>query len=140
MSFTDIRDIAEVAVLEFQRRLAAEEALGPEVYEVTAEDVLTGEACVKLWSEALGRPIEYIGDDLDQYVQSLQAFAPSSMVYDFKYMMKHFQENGPASTDAELERLRRRLGPAHAPTTTSSWKAPSCGARRPTDPFKAHGR
>ena len=43
VSFTDIRDIAEVAVLEFQRRLAAEEALGPEVYEVAAEDVLTGE-------------------------------------------------------------------------------------------------
>jgi uncharacterized protein YbjT (DUF2867 family) len=110
VSFTDIRDIAELAVLEFQRRLAADEPLGPEVYEVAAEDVLTGEDCVKLWSDALGRPIDYIGDDLDQYVQSLQTFAPSWMVYDFKYMMKHFQENGPASTDAELERLRQRLG------------------------------
>ena len=32
------------------------------------------------------------------------------MAYDFKYMMKHFQENGPVSTAAELERLRQRLG------------------------------
>ena len=44
VSFTDIRDIAEVAVLEIQRRLASDEPLGPEIYEVVAEDVLTGES------------------------------------------------------------------------------------------------
>jgi hypothetical protein len=32
------------------------------------------------------------------------------MAYDFKYMMKHFQEDGPVSTPAGLERLRKRLG------------------------------
>jgi hypothetical protein len=32
------------------------------------------------------------------------------MAYDFKYMMKHFQEDGPVSTAAGLERLRQRLG------------------------------
>jgi uncharacterized protein YbjT (DUF2867 family) len=110
VSFTDVRDIAEVAVLEIQRRLAAKEALGPEIYEVVAEDVLTGETGAKLWSEALGRPIKYVGDDLDQWIQSLRAFAPNWMAYDFKYMMKHFQEDGPVSTAAGLERLRQRLG------------------------------
>jgi len=110
VSFTDVRDIAEVAVLEIQRRLAAKEALGPEIYEVVAEDVLTGEAATQLWSEALGRPIKYVGDDIDQWIQSLRAFAPNWMAYDFKYMMKHFQEDGPVSTAAGLERLRQRLG------------------------------
>jgi uncharacterized protein YbjT (DUF2867 family) len=110
VSFTDIRDIAEVAVLEIQRRLASVEPLGPEIYEVVAEDVLTGESGAKLWSEALGRPIKYIGDDIDQWVQSLRAFAPNWMAYDFKYMMKHFQEDGPVSSAAGLERLRERLG------------------------------
>ena len=38
------------------------------------------------------------------------AFAPNWMAYDFKYMMKHFQEDGPVSTAAGLERLRQRLG------------------------------
>jgi hypothetical protein len=40
----------------------------------------------------------------------LLAFAPNWMAYDFKYMMKHFQEDGPVSTAAGLERLRQRLG------------------------------
>jgi uncharacterized protein YbjT (DUF2867 family) len=110
VSFTDVRDIAEVAVLEIQRRLAANKPLGPEIYEVVAEDVLTGETATKLWSQALGRPIQYVGDDLDQWVESLRAFAPNWMAYDFKYMMKHFQEDGPVSTPAGLERLRQRLG------------------------------
>jgi hypothetical protein len=97
-------------VLEIQRRLAAGEALGPETYEVVAEDVLTGETGAELWSEALGRPVEYVGDDLDQWIRSLRAYAPNWMAYDFKYMMKHFQEDGPVSTAAGLERLRQRLG------------------------------
>lgn len=38
----------KVAVLEIQRRLAVREALGPEIYEVVAEDVLTGESGAEL--------------------------------------------------------------------------------------------
>ena len=110
VSFTDIRDIVEVAVLEIQRRLASDEPLPPEIYEVVAEDVFTGESGAKLWSEALGRPIKYVGDDLDQWIESLRAFAPNWMAYDFKYMMKHFQEDGPVSTTAGLARLTERLG------------------------------
>ena len=37
-------------------------------YEVVDEDVLTGETGAELWSEVLGRPIKYVGDDLDQGV------------------------------------------------------------------------
>jgi uncharacterized protein YbjT (DUF2867 family) len=110
VSFTDVRDIAEVAVLELERRLAAKDALGPETFEVVAEDVWTGETAAKLWSDALGRPITYVGDDLDPWVKSLQAYAPNWMAYDFKYMMKHFQDDGPVATAAGLERLRNRLG------------------------------
>ena len=110
VSFTDVRDIAEVAVLEIQRRLAAEEPFGPEIYDVIAEDVLTGESGAELWSEVLGRPIAYVGDDLDQWIQSLRSYAPNWMAYDFKYMMKHFQDNGPVATAAGIERLRHRLG------------------------------
>ena len=121
-------------MLEIQRRLASKEALGPEIYEVVAEDVLTGETGAKLWSEALGRPIKYIGDDIDQWIQSLRAFAPNWMAYDFKYMMKHFQEDGPVSSAAGLERLRQRLG--RSPRSYhdfAPWRAPSCGARLPTN-------
>jgi uncharacterized protein YbjT (DUF2867 family) len=110
VSFTDVRDIAEVAVLEIQRRLAAEEPLGPEIYEVLAEDVLTGDTGAELWSEVLGRPIAYVGDDLDQWIQGLRAYAPNWMAYDFKYMMKHFQDNGPVASAAGLDHLRQRLG------------------------------
>ena len=134
VSFTDVRDIAEVAVLEIQRRVAAKEALGPEIYEVVAEDVLTGETGAKLWSGVLGRPIKYVGDDLDQYVQSLRAFAPNWMAYDFKYMMKHFQKTAPHRPTPKSSVCANAWAAARAPTTTSSWRAPSCGARRPTNP------
>ena len=77
---------------------------------MVAEDVLTGETGAKLWSEVLGRPIKYVGADLDQRIQTLRAFVPNWMAYDFKYMMKHFQEDGPVSTAAGRERLRQRLG------------------------------
>jgi uncharacterized protein YbjT (DUF2867 family) len=113
ISFTDVRDIAELAVLEIQRRLDAPEPLGPEIYEIIAEDVLTGDSVAELWSEALGRPIAYAGDDIDKWTEGLAAYAPNWMTYDFKYMMKHFQEKGPVGTAAELERLRNRLG--HSP-------------------------
>ena len=110
VSFTDVRDIAEVAVLEIQRRLAVEEPLGPEIYEVIAEDVLTGGTGAELWSEVLGRPIAYVGDDLDQWIEGLRSYAPNWMAYDFKYMMKHFQDSGPVASAAGLDHLRQRLG------------------------------
>jgi uncharacterized protein YbjT (DUF2867 family) len=131
ISFTDVRDIAELAVLEIQRRLAAPEALGPEIYEVIAEDVLTGETVAELWSEALGRPIAYVGDDIDQWTESLSAYAPNWMTYDFKFMMKHFQEKGPVGSAADLKRLRERLGRSprsyrdYALETAKQWSAAS---------------
>jgi uncharacterized protein YbjT (DUF2867 family) len=110
VSFTDVRDIAEVAVLEIQRRLAAKEMLDPETFEIVAEDVLTGPSVAQLWSDALNRPVRYMGDDIEQWLQSVRRVAPNWMAFDFKYMMKHFQENGPVATPAGLAHLRKRLG------------------------------
>jgi uncharacterized protein YbjT (DUF2867 family) len=110
VSFTDVRDIAEVAVLEIQRRLAAEEVLGPETFEIVGEDVLTGPSAAQLWSGALKHPVRYVGDDIEQWLQGVRRFAPNWMAFDFKYMMKHFQENGPVATPAGLAHVRKRLG------------------------------
>jgi uncharacterized protein YbjT (DUF2867 family) len=110
VSFTDVRDIAEVAVLELQRRLAAKQALGPETYEIIAEDVFTGLSAAQLWSEALQHPVSYIGDDIEQWVQNVRRFAPGWMAFDFKYMMRHFQEVGGVATAAGGAHLRKRLG------------------------------
>ncbi len=85
-----MRDITEVAVLEIQRRLATRELLGPATFEVVADDVHTGPGAAQLWSEALKRPVKYVGDDIEQWLQNVRRFAPSWMAYDFKYMMKHF--------------------------------------------------
>ena len=63
-----------------------------------------------IWSVALSCSIKHIGDDLDQWILSLRAFAPKWMAYDFKYMVKRFQGDGVVSTAAGLERLHQRLG------------------------------
>jgi uncharacterized protein YbjT (DUF2867 family) len=65
VSTVDVRDIADVAVLEILRRTAAKEPLDREVYDLVGPDVLTGPSLAELWSEVLKRPIRYGGDELE---------------------------------------------------------------------------
>jgi uncharacterized protein YbjT (DUF2867 family) len=113
ISMVDIRDIGEAAAKELLRREQADAPLPPETYELVGPDVLTGDTISALWSDVLGRPIGYAGNDLEALEQRLKTFGPAWLAYDMRLMMHRYQQDGAIATDAEMAHLTTLLG--HAP-------------------------
>jgi uncharacterized protein YbjT (DUF2867 family) len=113
ISMVDIRDIGEAAAKELMRREQAGAPLPGAAYELVGPDALTGASLAALWSDVLGRPIGYAGDDLEQLEQRLRGAAPGWLAYDMKLMMRRYQEDGAVATADDVARLSSLLG--HAP-------------------------
>jgi len=103
----DVRDLAEVAAIA----LTGEGHAG-EVYEVAGPEAQTGESIAAVWSEALGRPIVYGGDDLAAWEAQMAAHVPAWLAYDLRWMYEHYQTRGAALSAAGRARLERLLGRA----------------------------
>jgi uncharacterized protein YbjT (DUF2867 family) len=113
ISMVDIRDIGEAAAKELLRREQADAPLPHETYELVGPDILTAEKISALWSDVLGRPIGYAGNDLDALEQRLKAFGPAWLAYDMRLMMRRYQQDGAIANEAEIIRLATLLG--HTP-------------------------
>ena len=113
ISMVDVRDIGEAAAKELLRREHASAPLPREIFELVGPDALTGETLATLWSDILGHPIAYGGDDLETMEQRLKSFGPAWLAYDMKLMMRRYQEDGAVATNEDLDRLTALLG--HAP-------------------------
>ena len=128
LSMVDTRDIGEAAAKELLRREQSTTPLPRETYALVGPDALTGPNIAAVWSEQLGRPVAYGGDDLAAFEQRLRAFIPSSRAYDVAIMMRRYQTDGAIATAAEIEKLTRLLG--HKPRsyrdfaqeTAAAWK------------------
>ena len=110
ISMVDIRDIGEAAAKELLRRERARITLPRAIYELVGPEALTGESLAALWSDVLGRPITYGGNDLGPLEQRLKEFGPSWLAYDMKLMMRRYQENGAVATADEIAQLAGLLG------------------------------
>lgn len=110
ISMVDVRDIGEAAAKELLRRERADEPLPPETYELVGPDALTGTSISALWSDVLGRPIGYAGNDLDALEQRLKSFGPAWLAYDMRLMMHRYQQDGAIAVDSEISRLATVLG------------------------------
>jgi uncharacterized protein YbjT (DUF2867 family) len=110
ISMVDIRDIGEAVAKELLRRERESTPLPAETYELVGPDALTGAALAALWSDILGRPISYGGDDLDGMEQRLKTSAPAWLAYDMKLMMRRYQRDGAVATGQDLARLTALLG------------------------------
>jgi len=110
VSVVDVRDIAEVAVLELVRRAEAPGPLPREVYDLVGPDVLTGPDIAQIWSDLLDGPVSYGGNDLGPFTQMMRSFAPAWMAEDMRHMMARFQKEGLIATPAGLQHLTDRLG------------------------------
>ena len=113
ISMVDTRDIAEVAAAQLLMRERSREVLPSETVELVGPHCLTGQGLAEIWTDVLGRPIRYAGDDLAGMEKALRAFAPAWLAYDMRLMMNRYQQDGAAATPAELRRLTALLG--HAP-------------------------
>jgi uncharacterized protein YbjT (DUF2867 family) len=129
ISMVDTRDIAEAAVAELLRRARATDALPGEIVPLVGPDALTGPALAGLWSEVLGKPIRYAGDDLDVMEQRMKGAGPAWLAYDMRLMMQRYQQDGAVAAPADLDRLTHLLGRAprsyrdFAREAASQWQA-----------------
>jgi uncharacterized protein YbjT (DUF2867 family) len=112
MSMVDIRDIAEAAAIELLRRERAAAPLPHVSYDLVGPDSLTGEAIASIWSDILGRPVRYGGDDLATMEQRLKAMLPGWHALDLRLMFQRYQSDGAAADAEGLERLKTLLGRA----------------------------
>jgi hypothetical protein len=73
-------------------------------------DLLTGADVAGIWSEVLGRPIAYPGDDTAGFEKNLRQFMPSWMAFDMRLMSERFITEGMISEPGDAARLTALLG------------------------------
>ena len=114
VAMVDARDIAEVAAIELVRRDQAEGKLPSETINLVGPDTLTGSDLATIWSETLGRPIVYGGDDPSGFEQNLANIMPKWMAYEMRLMAERYVSDGMIPGAGDVERLTRILGrPLH---------------------------
>jgi uncharacterized protein YbjT (DUF2867 family) len=114
VAMVDARDIAEVAAIELVRRDRAEGKLPSETINLVGPDTLTGSDLATIWSETLGRPIVYGGDDPSGFEQNLANIMPKWMAYEMRLMVERYVSDGMIPGAGDVERLTRILGrPLH---------------------------
>ena len=110
LAMVDTRDIAEVAAIELIRR---EQAAGPlplDRINLVGPDTLTGVDIAAIWSEVLGRPIAYGGDDTAAFEQNLRRLMPNWMAFDMRLMAERFLTDGMLPEAGDVARLTALLG------------------------------
>ncbi|WP_250533573.1 NmrA family NAD(P)-binding protein [Caballeronia sp. AZ10_KS36] len=114
VAMVDTRDIAEVAAIELLRRDEAAADLPVEVINLVGPDTLTGTALASIWSDVLGRPVAYGGDDPSGFEQNLAGFMPKWMAYEMRLMAERYVSDGMVPEAGDVQRLVRMLGrPLH---------------------------
>lgn len=108
-------DIAEVAAIELLRRDAAPGKLPVDVINLVGPDTLTGPGLAAIWSEVLGRPVAYGGDDPSGFEQNLATFMPKWMAYEMRLMAERYLSDGMVPQAGDAARLVSILGrPLHS--------------------------
>ena len=114
VAMVDGRDIAEVAAIELIRRDGASERLPVETINLVGPDTLTGPQVAKIWSDLLGRPIVYGGDDPSGFEKNTASFMPKWTAYEMRLMAERYVTDGMIPEADDVERLTKILGrPLH---------------------------
>lgn len=115
VAMIDARDIAEVAAIELIRRDRAPGKLPIEAINLVGPDTLTGPDVASIWSDVLGRPVVYGGDDPTGFEQNLANFMPKWMAYEMRLMAERYVSDGMIPEAGDVERLTKILGrPLHS--------------------------
>lgn len=115
LAMVDARDIAEVAALELIRRDRAAGKLPIETINLVGPDTLTGPGVASIWSDVLGRPVVYGGDDPAAFEQNMATFMPKWMAYEMRLMAERYVSDGMIPEAGDAERLIAMLGrPLHS--------------------------
>ncbi|WP_296948540.1 NmrA/HSCARG family protein [uncultured Massilia sp.] len=110
LAMIDARDIGEIAAIALLRR---ERAAGPLPFErinLVGPDTLTGAGVAAIWSDVLGRPVVYGGDDTAGFERNLRHAMPAWMAFDMRLMSERFLDTGMLPEDGDVARLETLLG------------------------------
>jgi uncharacterized protein YbjT (DUF2867 family) len=129
ISRVDVRDIAEASANALMHSRFENRS-----FTLAGPEPVTGPVCAAAFSEALGRPIQYGGDDLEAWGAQAEGMLPAWLVYDFKLMYGLFQNDGLTATREQLAECEeivghpmRRYGD-FVRETAQSWRANGTGA------------
>jgi uncharacterized protein YbjT (DUF2867 family) len=115
VAMVDTRDIAEVAAIELIRRDQAPGKLPIETINIVGPDSLTGADAAAIWSDVLGRPIAYGGDDPSGFEANMAGFMPKWMAYEMRVMAERYVSDGMVPREGDRARLVQILGrPLHS--------------------------
>jgi uncharacterized protein YbjT (DUF2867 family) len=110
LAMIDARDIGEIAAIELIRREQSATALRLDRINLVGPATLTGTDVAAIWSDVLGRPVIYPGDDTAGFEQNLRQFMPSWMAYDMRLMAERFLSDGMLPETDDVARLTALLG------------------------------
>lgn len=114
LSRVDVRDIGEASVLALTT-----DGHSGKTYNLVGPDVVTGESTAEEWTRALGKPVQYAGDDLEAWEAQQRAWLSPTMLFDFKHMYAFFQKRGLKATAADVALQTKLLG--HAPRSFAAY-------------------
>ncbi|ANN77470.1 SDR family oxidoreductase [Bordetella flabilis] len=115
LAMVDTRDVGEVAAIELLRRERSAVPLPLVRINLVGPDTLTGPDVAAIWTDVLGRPIAYPGEDTAAFEQNLRQYMPSWMAFDMRLMTERFLTDGMVPDAGDVERLTTLLGrPLHS--------------------------
>jgi uncharacterized protein YbjT (DUF2867 family) len=123
VSAVDIRDVAEAAAISL-----TEKGHVGQTYDLVGPTVISGPSNAALWSQLMGKPIKYVGHDLERWEAQVRGQMPSWTIFDMRTMFEGFFSYGYKATAVEIDRATKLLG--HAPRSyedfatqaASEWK------------------
>jgi uncharacterized protein YbjT (DUF2867 family) len=101
----DVRDIADVAAAAL-----LDEGFESREVPVVGPDTWTGPSIAAVYSDLLGRPVRYTGDDLEAWGAAASGHLPEWLVQDLTRMFAYFQEHTLLPIDRQKEESRSALG------------------------------
>jgi len=110
LAMIDARDLGEIAAIELIRRERSAIPLPINRINLVGPETLTGRDVAAIWTEVLGRPIAYPGDDPAGFEKNLRQFMPSWMAFDMRLMSERFLTDGMIPEAGDVERLATLLG------------------------------
>jgi uncharacterized protein YbjT (DUF2867 family) len=108
VSAVDIRDIAESAAIT----LTTEGHQG-KTYNLIGPEPLSGPKAAAIWSELLGRKVQYAGHDMGVFERQMRERMPSWMAFDIRAMFESYLERGFTASDKDIETVTKLL--SHPP-------------------------
>ncbi|WP_425348652.1 hypothetical protein [Rhizobium bangladeshense] len=84
-------------------------------FNLVGPDTLAGTDVAKIWSDLLGHPIIYGGDDPSGFERNVASFMRKWMTYEMRLMAERYVSDGMIPDADDVERLTKILGrPLHS--------------------------